>query len=124
MDLEVNMHKQRGITLTGFLVFAVIAIAALLLGFKIGPAYMEYLTIQKTLRNLATEPAMKTATRGEFNSAWNARAGMDNIKAIGYDDIQIEKTGSGIVLSAEYSVRVPLFYNLSALMEFKPRSDE
>ncbi len=118
------MHKQRGITLTGFLVFAVIAIAAMLLGFKIGPAYMEYLTIQKTLRNLAAEPAMKTVSRGEFNSAWNARAGVDNIKAIGYDDIQIEKDGSGVVLSAEYSVRVPLFYNLSALMEFKPRSDQ
>lgn len=124
MDLEVKMHKQRGITLTGFLVFAVLFIAAMLLGFKIGPAYMEYLTIQKTLRTLAAEPAMKTATRGEFNSAWNARAGMDNIKAIGYDDIQIEKDGSGIVLSAEYSVRVPLFGNLSALMEFKPRSDQ
>lgn len=118
------MHQQRGITLTGFLVFAVLLIAALLLGFKIGPAYMEYYTIQKTLRVMAAEPAMKTASRGEFNSAWNARAGMDNIKAIGYDDIQIEKDGSGIVLSAEYSVRVPLFGNLSALMEFKPRSDQ
>lgn len=118
------MHQQRGITLTGFLVFAVLLIAALLLGFKIGPAYMEFYTIQKTLRVLAAEPAMKTASRGEFNSAWNARAGMDNIKAIGYDDIQIEKDGSGIVLSAEYSVRVPLFANLSALMEFKPRSDQ
>lgn len=118
------MHQQRGITLTGFLVFAVLMIAALLLGFKIGPAYMEFYTIQKTLRVLAAEPAMKTASRGEFNSAWNARAGMDNIKAIGYDDIQIEKDGSGIVLSAEYSVRVPLFGNLSALMEFKPRSDQ
>ena len=118
------MHKQRGITLTGFLVFAVIAIAALLLGFKIGPAYMEYMTIQKTLRILATEPAMKTATRSEFINAWNARAGMDNIKAIGANDIQIDKDGSDVVLSAEYSVRVPLFYNLSALMEFKPRSDQ
>lgn len=118
------MHQQRGITLTGFLVFAVLMIAALLLGFKIGPAYMEFYTIQKTLRVMAAEPAMKTASRGEFNSAWNARAGMDNIKAIGYDDIQIEKDGSGIVLSAEYSVRVPLFGNLSALMEFKPRSDQ
>jgi hypothetical protein len=124
MDGEVKMHKQRGITLTGFLVFAVIGIAALLLAFKIGPAYMEYMTIQKTFRALAAEPSMKTATRGEFNSAWNARSGMDNIKAIGYDDIQIDKDGSGIVLSAEYTVRVPLFANISALMEFKPRSDQ
>lgn len=118
------MHKQRGITLTGFMVFAVLLIVALLIGFKIGPSYMEYGTIQKNFRALAAEPSMKTATRGEFNSAWNARAGVDNIKAITYDDIQIEKDGSGVVLSAEYSVRVPLFYNISALMEFKPRSDQ
>lgn len=117
------MHKQRGITLTGFLVFAGLAIGALLLAFKIGPAYMEYMTIQRTLRAMASEPSMKTASRGEFASAWNARAGMDNIKAISHEDIQIEKDASGVVLSAEYSVRVPLFYNLSALMEFKPRSD-
>lgn len=123
MDVEGNMHKQRGITLTGFLVFAGLAIGALLLAFKIGPAYMEYMTIQRTLRAMASEPSMKTASRGEFASAWNARAGMDNIKAISHEDIQIEKDASGVVLSAEYSVRVPLFYNLSALMEFKPRSD-
>lgn len=118
------MHKQHGITLTGFLVFAALAVAALLLGFKIGPAYTEYMTIEKTFRALAAEPSMRTASRGEFNSAWSARAGIDGIKAIGYDDIQIDKDGSGIVLSAEYSVRVPLFYNISALMEFKPRSDK
>lgn len=118
------MNTQRGISLTGFLVFAVLFIAALLLAFKIGPAYMEYMTIQKTFRAMASEPSLKTASRGEFNSAWNARAGIDNIKAIGYDDIQIDKDASGIVLSAEYSVRVPLFGNLSALMEFKPRSDQ
>jgi hypothetical protein len=116
------MNSQRGITLTGFLVFAVIAIAALLLGFKLGPAYMEYYTIQKTFRALANEPSIKNATRGEFNSAFNARASVDNIKAITYDDVQFEKDGNGVVLSAEYSVRVPLFGNLSALMEFRPSS--
>ncbi|MDP1533213.1 MAG: DUF4845 domain-containing protein [Burkholderiales bacterium] len=116
------MNSQRGITITGFLVFAVLLISALLLGFKIGPAYMEYSTIQKIFRAMANEPSLKNATRGEFNSAFNARAGVDNIKAITYDDVQIEKDGDGILLSAEYSVRVPLFGNLSALMEFRPTS--
>ncbi len=118
------MKSQRGVTITGFLMFAVVAIAVLLLGFKLAPPYMEFLTIEKTFRALAAEPSMKTATRSEFNNAWNARAGMDNIKAISSDDVQVDKDGSGVVLSAEYSVRVRLFGNLSALMEFKPRSDK
>jgi hypothetical protein len=116
------MNSQRGVTITGFLVFAALLISALLLGFKIGPAYMEYHTIQKVFRAMASEPSLKNATRGEFNSAFSARAGVDNIKAISYDDVQIEKDGDGITLSAEYSVRVPLFGNLSALMEFRPTS--
>lgn len=116
------MNSQRGITITGFLVFAVLLISVLLLGFKIGPAYMEYHTIQKMFRTMAADPSIKNATRGEFNSAFNARAGVDNVKVIGYDDVQIEKDGDGIVISAEYTVRVPLFSNLSALMEFRPTS--
>lgn len=118
------MNSQRGITLTGFLVFAVIAIAALLLGFKLGPAYMEYYTIQKTFRAMANEPSLKSATRSEFNNAFNSRAGIDNIKSIVAADVQVDKDGSGVVLSAEYSVRVPLFGNLSALMEFRPSSQQ
>lgn len=118
------MNSQRGITLTGFLVFAILAVVVLLIGFKVGPSYMEYYTIQKTFRAMASEPSLKTATRGEFNSAFNARAGVDNIKSIGYDDVQIEKDGNGIVLSAEYSVKVPLFSNVSVLMEFRPSSQQ
>lgn len=116
------MQAQRGITVTGFLVFAVIAIAALLLGFKIGPAYMEYYTIQKIFRVMAAEPSLKAASRGEINSAYNARAGVDNVKAVAHDDLQVDKSGTELVISAEYSVRVPLFHNLSACMEFRPTS--
>ncbi len=118
------MHAQRGITLTGFLVFAVIRIAILLLGFKIGPAYMEYGTIQKIFRTMATEPSLQNATRGELNSAFAARAGVDNVKVIGYNDMEIVKDGNGMVISASYSVRVPLFGNLSACMDFRPTSEK
>jgi hypothetical protein len=49
---------------------------------------------------------------------------MDNIKASGYDDSEFGKDGSGVVISAEYAVRVPQFSNLSACMEFRPSSEK
>lgn len=116
------MQAQRGITLTGFMVFAVILLVVLLLGFKIGPAYSEFYTIQKILRSIAADSALQNATRGEINSAWNARAGVDNIKAISYNDLDIVKDASGMVISAAYSVKVPLVKNLSACMDFQPTS--
>lgn len=116
------MHSQRGISLTGFMVFAFLAVAAAMLGFKIGPAYAEFYTIQKIFRTMAAEPAMKTASRGEINSAFNNRAIVENIKVISYDDLEVSKEGNDVVFSASYSVKVKLFYNLSAYMEFHPTS--
>jgi len=116
------MQAQRGITLTGFMVFAVIFIVLLLLGFKIGPAYSEFYTIQKIFRAMAADSALQNVTRGELNSAFNARAGVDNIKAISYTDMEVVKDGSGMVISASYKVTVPLFKNLSACMDFQPTS--
>lgn len=117
------MHAQRGITLTGFLVFAMIAVGALLLAFKIGPAYSEFYTIQKIMRTVASEPAMQAASRGELNTAFNNRATIENIKVISYNDLEVSKEGGKLVITATYSVKVPLFYNLSAYMEFAPSSE-
>ncbi len=117
------MHAQRGITLTGFLVFAALAVSALLLAFKIGPAYSEFYTIQKIMRTVAAEPAMQMAARGEINTAFNNRATIENIKVISYNDLEVSKEGGKLVISAAYSVKVPLFYNLSACMEFAPSSE-
>lgn len=117
------MYKQRGITLTGFLVFAVLAVAALLLGFKIGPAYSEFYTIQKIFRTMAQDSSLQAASRGEINSAFNNRATIENIKVISYNELEVNKDGGKLTISANYSVRVPLFYNLSACMEFAPSSE-
>ena len=117
------MHAQRGITLTGFLVFAALAVSALLLAFKIGPAYSEFYTLQKIMRTVAAEPAMQMAARGEINTAFNNRATIENIKVISYNDLEVSKEGGKLVISAAYSVKVPLFYNLSACMEFAPSSE-
>ena len=50
------------------------------------------------------------------------RQTIENITSIGPEDIQITKDGGSLVLSAEYSVKVPLFGNLSACMDFNPSS--
>ena len=118
------MYAQRGITLTGFLFFSVLAVTVLLLGFKIGPAYLEYYTIQKVLRDMAAEPALQAASRGEINSAFNAKANIAYVKAISSEDLEVSKNNGRQVFSASYSVRVPLFYNLSACMDFNPTSDK
>ena len=116
------MRKQQGVTLTGFIITAVIVIFILLFGFKVGPAYFEYLSIQKQFRALADDPVARSGTRRELEAAFVARATIENITSVGAGDIQITKDGTNVVLSAEYSTKVPLFGNLSACMDFAPTS--
>ncbi len=121
-NMQKMRREQRGLSITGFLIFSFIAIAVAMLGFKIGPAYAEFYTIQKAFRAMANDASLKNASRGEINSAFNNRATIEGIKAITYNDIEVTKEGNGLLFSAAYSVRVPLFYNLSACMDFQPSS--
>jgi len=116
------MRKEQGVTLSGFIVIAVIVIFGLLFGFRIGPAYFEYLTIKKQLKALAADPVSRGASRKEFEAAFTARQTLENITAIGAGDVAITKEGNDVLLSAEYSKKVPLFGNLSACMDFAPTS--
>ena len=116
------MRKQQGVTLSGFIIVAVIVIVGLLFGFKIGPAYFEYWSIQKQLKAIAADPAARTGARRDVEAAFAARQVIENIKSVNPTDIQISKEGNEVVLSAEYAVKVPLFGNLSAYMDFNPTS--
>lgn len=118
------MRKQNGLTMTGFLVTAVIVVIILLLGFKIGPAYMEYYTIKRQIRLVADEVSGGGVDRRAVENAFDRRAVVENITAIGPKDLEIAKEGDRIVISADYSVKVPLVGNLSACMDFSVSSDK
>jgi hypothetical protein len=116
------MREQRGLTMTGFLVTAVILIIVALLGFKIAPPYMEYYTIQKQIKIVANE--VGSPDRRAVENAFDRRANVENINAITGKDLEITKDGDKIIVSAEYAVKVPLVGNLSAYMDFKASSDK
>lgn len=116
------MNKQRGIGLTGLIVGVVVLVMGALLGFKLFTPYTEYFTIQKTFKSLTQNPALRSGNRTEILSAYRRYTQIDSITAIGEDDIEVTKDGNTFVLSASYSVKVPLVANLSLVIDFAPSS--
>ena len=116
------MRKQKGLSLTGFIFWAIIVIFAVLFGFKVGPSYIEYYAIVQQFKSIANDPERSNAQRREIEGVFVRRAMMENIRSVGPEDLQIAKDGDRLVISAEYSVRVPLFGNLTACMDFYPSS--
>ena len=118
------MHKfQRGISLEGVAIAAFFLIIFSLLGMKLIPPYMENKNIQNVFTILANDPELQQSPINEINRAFNKRASIDNINAIRSNDIDISKEGGSLYISAEYEVRIPLFSNISFLLEFSPSSE-
>lgn len=116
------MRKQRGVTLSGFLMWAVLLIVCALIGFKLLPPYMEFLSIQAQLKAIANDPEGRQGQRRVVEDLFDRRAAIENIRAIKAGDVQISKEGDGVVLSAEYSVCVPFVLNIRLCMDYAPTS--
>jgi hypothetical protein len=114
--------KQRGITFAGFLVGAVALIFIALIGFKLIPAYMQDARIKNTFIVIANDPELQKASVHDIKIAFGKRADIDDISAIKADDIEIAKEGETLVLSANYSVVIPLVANISLYLDFNPTS--
>lgn len=114
------MRGQRGVTITGFLVWAVLGIVVLLVGFKVGPAYFEAMSIQKQFEAIVADPSTRGASRKDIEVKFSNRSSIEDIRSIQPSDIEVTKDGDRVILSASYSVRVPLFGNVSACLDFNP----
>lgn len=116
------MRQQRGLTLTGMLLSSVVLVMLLLLAFKVVPVYVEYFTVEKHLKAMAYDPKLRGASRRDIATNWAARSAVDDLRSMSPDLIEVQREGENLVLSAEYSVKVPLFRNVAACFDFNPSS--
>ena len=123
MNRRGDMKKQRGLSLGGLIVTAFIVVFVAIFVFKIVPVYLEYQTVKRIFRSMAEDPQLRASTRSDIESAWSARTAVDDVKNLPFENIEFTKGPDGLRLAAEYSVKVPLFGNVSACFDFKPTSD-
>ena len=89
------MRGQRGVTLSGFLLWSVVLVFAALLLFKIGPPYVEFMTIQSNLKAVANDPEGRSGVRRVVEDLFDRRSAIENISSVKARDIIITKEGDG-----------------------------
>ena len=119
------MHKQQGMTFIGLVLIIAGIVFVAVIGIKLTPSYLEYLTIKKAIAKIAHEPSFAEMSAKDIKDEFNKSATIDNIRVIDYDDLVIAKDDSGKnTVSVEYQAVVPLVANISALMDFKASTDD
>jgi hypothetical protein len=119
---KTGMNKQQGLTLTGLIITAAVVVFFALVGFKLMPSYIEYLTIERIFKDLAHSPELRGGTVKDVESAFERRVAIDNITAIHGSDLEVTKLGDGFEIHASWATRVPLFGNVNACLDFEAKN--
>ena len=115
-------YSQRGVSLSGLLIWVILLIAISIIAMKIIPSYIQNAEINSIFNEIVHDPEMQGASIKSIHESFNRRAMMNNITVINASDIEITKVPGGLILSASYVEQKPLFGNASLLLEFNPHS--
>lgn len=114
--------QQRGMSFGGFIFGAFLLVICVIFGFRLIPAYIQDATIKSTFTEISRDPNMQNATPHDILQSFDRHSAVDDITAIKTSDIVVSSDGGRPVLSASYSVRIPVVGNISLILEFNPSS--
>ena len=114
------MHRQRGVTMIGWIFLLVPVALVLYAGIRVGPDYLNYYKVITAMKETASQlkgdetltvPAVRTALEKRFDTGYVDKP---NVK-----DIEVTKGENGWQMTADYEETAPMFGNLYLLMSFK-----
>ena len=108
---------ERGVSLIGLLFWGIILAFFAILATKLTPEYITYFKIKQGIKAVAADSTDKSIP--ELRAAFAKHMEVDHISTITPADLLITKDGYGVSISFAYESVVPLFYNVSLLIDFE-----
>jgi len=111
-------RRQTGMSAIGILIVLILVVFAALIGMRVTPAYLEYFAIKKAIASIKESGELRDGTAADVRKSFERHQSIDDFSSVGPQDLEIVKEGGEMVVSFAYEKRVPLFYNISLLIEF------
>lgn len=109
-----NNDKQRGITLVGLILVLAILGAIGVLGLKVVPTVVEYMSVKKAVASAKTAGT----SAPEIRAAFDRQADVGYIDSIAGKDLDIVRDGEQFEINYAYTKKIPLFGPASLLIEY------
>lgn len=101
-------------SLIGLIFVGLIVVALLAIGFKIVPAVVEYIAVERAVQKIKNE----ASTVREIKDAFERHRMTQDITSITANDLDITKEGDKIVISYAYQKKIPILDNVSLVIDF------
>lgn len=113
------MHRQRGMTLIGWLVLLIPLALVLYAIVRLIPVYLNYLNVARTLQEVATEYGGSGGVGpDQIRNAIAKHFEIDEVNYPTASDVSITRSGTSWHLEAAYYDYAPLFASLSIQVQF------
>lgn len=114
----MTLSRQRGMTMWSALFVIGVFVYFLFMLFKLLPPYLEDMKVRTALDGIAAERSVDSMTNAEIIERLDKRFDIDMVTNVKASQVQIKPLGRMKQIRINYEVVVPLFFNISALLEF------
>ncbi|THB72397.1 MAG: DUF4845 domain-containing protein [Gammaproteobacteria bacterium] len=116
-------NKQKGMSLIGF--FVMLTLIGLVAGaaVKIGPIYMEYMTVTSIMKELQGDRALAGKGKKAIRSRLSKGFSINQIERVKASQAKITSTKNGYLVDLKYEVRFPIVGNLEGIASFNPQAN-
>jgi hypothetical protein len=111
-------HTQRGATFLGMVTILVILGAGLYGGIRLVPVYLDFTKVARALEQVRDEHATIDTNPQLIRNSLERRWDVEDIKGIGWKEIEIKRSSAGYDVKAVYDVQTPFVANVYLLVKF------
>ncbi len=113
------MGRQRGASGLTMLVMVLFFGSLLTLIIKLGPIYLDDLTIQEAIESLEGTEGLSKMGPAQVRTLVKKRLSVNNVRGFDPKNITIEKDGDLVLITVDYEVRNNLFRNVDTVVHFQ-----
>ncbi|KPP98110.1 DUF4845 domain-containing protein [Marinobacter sp. HL-58] len=114
-----SMRRQSGASALVIMIMVLFFGSLLTLVIKLGPAYLDDITIQEALESLEGTEDLSEMGPSQVRSLINKRLSVNNVRGFDAKNISVEKNGEFVVINVDYEVRNNLFRNVDTVIHFQ-----
>lgn len=119
------MYKyQRGFSTSGWLLIAAIGGFFLTLFFKLGPAYLDNMSLRSAMKSMVTShDDIHQMEKGEIYKSMGSYFTINNVRDHNVKELKIIRMKDKTLINHEYEKRIPVMLNVDAVLKFRNQVD-
>jgi len=114
---RMALKRQKGFTLTGWIVVITLVLFFAYLGMIVTPHVMDSFTIDRIMKGLDEEPDITKKSKKDIRRLIYNRININQIKGISAGDFEVEKADGIVKLYLEYDAKIHVMKNVYILVE-------